>query len=130
MNTFKITTIAIILALSACAGQTKSITSREILFGFDSDRIKGTTQKLLDTSIMELRELKKRSVVIEGHTDSAGTSTYNLDLGDKRARSVKAYFVQNGIPEERVVVVSFGESQASQANHRESRRAKITDLSE
>ena len=40
-------------------------------------------------------------MTIEGHTDSVGTSEYNLALGERRANSVRDYLVNRGITDTR-----------------------------
>ena len=50
-------------------------------------------------------------VLIEGHTDAAGSDGYNLTLSEKRALTVKNYLVmQHGIPAENLRTVGLGES--------------------
>ncbi|HCR13267.1 MAG TPA: hypothetical protein DIU49_08385, partial [Desulfovibrio sp.] len=49
-------------------------------------------------------------VILEGHTDSIGTEQYNMKLGQRRADSVKSFFVKKGIDASRIETISFGES--------------------
>jgi outer membrane protein OmpA-like peptidoglycan-associated protein len=51
------------------------------------------------------------SIEVEGHTDSRGSDEYNRDLSDRRAASVRAWLVQNGIAEERISSVGKGEDE-------------------
>lgn len=46
---------------------------------------------------------------IEGHTDSRGGESYNLDLSRSRAAAVKAYLIDKGIAPERLDSAGFGE---------------------
>jgi len=46
--------------------------------------------------------------IIEGHTDSGGKKSYNLVLSQKRADSVKNYFVSKGINPENLTAIGFG----------------------
>lgn len=48
------------------------------------------------------------SVVIEGHADERGTREYNLALGERRATAVRDYLTAQGVPADRLRVVSFG----------------------
>ena len=50
-----------------------------------------------------------KAVVIEGHCDERGTQAYNLVLGEKRARSVKLYLEDLGVPPSRLKTTSYGE---------------------
>jgi outer membrane protein OmpA-like peptidoglycan-associated protein len=47
---------------------------------------------------------------IEGHTDSRGNDSYNLQLSKDRAASVLAYLVEHGVPAERLESEGFGET--------------------
>lgn len=50
-------------------------------------------------------------IVIEGHTDSRGTSTYNFNLGYSRAQAVKYALVNKGIAVNQIEVVSKGRAE-------------------
>jgi peptidoglycan-associated lipoprotein len=49
-------------------------------------------------------------VTVEGFTDPRGSTSYNQRLGMRRAESVKAVLVQNGLVGEQIRVVSYGEA--------------------
>ena len=49
-------------------------------------------------------------VALQGHADEPGTDEYNLALGDKRANSVRAYIVAQGIEPSRLSAVTLGRS--------------------
>lgn len=51
-----------------------------------------------------------RNVVIEGHTDSQGSDSQNLDLACRRADAVRSYLVRQGCAENRVVARGIGEA--------------------
>ena len=53
---------------------------------------------------------------IEGHTDSVGTDSYNQDLSQRRAHSVSAYLIQQGIAPGAVATAGFGESRPVASN--------------
>jgi peptidoglycan-associated lipoprotein len=48
------------------------------------------------------------TAVIEGHADERGTREYNLALGERRADSVKAFLVSQGVSPSRLRTVSYG----------------------
>ncbi|MBI4844267.1 MAG: OmpA family protein [Nitrospirae bacterium] len=64
------------------------------------------------------------NAVIEGHTDSAGTDTYNLKLSQQRAENVVKYLVEHGIAAERLKAVGFGESKPIADNSTEDGRQR------
>jgi OOP family OmpA-OmpF porin len=70
---------------------------------------------LLDASKVELTELVKLlidnptlKIRVEGHTDNVGGETYNLDLSDKRAKSVVAYLLLNGVNKNQLSSKGYG----------------------
>lgn len=78
-----------------------------------------TASHLLDpTSYPVLDEAAKRilkspqieKVQIEGHTDNRGDEKYNQSLSEKRANSVRDYFIQKGISADHLIAIGFGES--------------------
>ena len=57
-----------------------------------------------------LTDNKDIKIEIEGYTDAIGTSAYNLDLSDKRAKSVRDYLITRGISTKRLTCKGFGSS--------------------
>lgn len=58
-----------------------------------------------------LLEYDSYGITVSGHADERGTREYNLALGEARASSVRDFFVQSGISEDRLEIVSYGEEQ-------------------
>jgi outer membrane protein OmpA-like peptidoglycan-associated protein len=54
---------------------------------------------------------ESRKIVVAGHTDSRGSSTYNRRLSLARAESVRAFLVNSGVPPERVSASGRGEDE-------------------
>lgn len=52
-----------------------------------------------------------RRVSVAGHTDARGPAAWNQDLSERRARSVVAWLVENGIAADRLEAHGFGPSQ-------------------
>lgn len=49
--------------------------------------------------------------ILEGHCDEWGEDWYNMQLGDLRAREIKAFLMEQGVDPERIImVVSRGET--------------------
>ena len=58
-----------------------------------------------------LAEYITAKAVIEGHTDSQGSESYNQKLSFKRANSVRDYLIANyGIAPHRLTAEGYGES--------------------
>ena len=66
-----------------------------------------------------------RSAVIEGHTDSMGSATGNLQLSQRRAESVRQNLIDHfGIAQERLVAKGFGETRPIASNETPEGRRK------
>ena len=71
-----------------------------------------------------MREYPDTNVVIEGHTDSIGSATYNQQLSQKRAEAVMQYIIQNfQIDTSRISAVGRGEEAPIASNDTASGRA-------
>ncbi|MBT0957264.1 OmpA family protein [Alphaproteobacteria bacterium KMM 3653] len=75
----------------------------------------------------EDERLKKAKFVVEGHTDARGTETYNGNLSEARAASVKSYLMDLGVTEDRLTALGLGESQprTDDAMDPENRRVEL-----
>jgi peptidoglycan-associated lipoprotein len=67
--------------------------------------------------------------LIEGHCDERGTIEYNIALGQKRANTVRNYYIQLGISPDSVTTISYGKEQpmcedATESCWGENRRAE------
>ena len=89
------------------AGECPSETA--VLFEFNVFDLTPEARSTLDQTAQCLKANTSSKLAIEGHADERGTTQYNLDLGDKRARAVKDYIVRLGIDGGRITTVSYGE---------------------
>jgi outer membrane protein OmpA-like peptidoglycan-associated protein len=69
-------------------------------------------------------------IAIEGHTDSVGAEDYNQKLSERRAESVRAYLVQQGMPSADVAAAGFGEgtpvaTNGTAAGRQQNRRVEL-----
>ncbi|MGE0763122.1 MAG: OmpA family protein [Bdellovibrionales bacterium] len=85
--------------------------ARDVLFEFDSDAL---APQFLQ-SLKRLADYLKRppgfkELVIEGHTDSVGSSEYNEKLSHRRAGSVRKAMIEFGVSPDKVKSVGYGES--------------------
>ena len=81
-----------------------------INFDYDSAVIRGESKPTLDKIVAMLDSEPIMQLMIEGHTDSDGTTEHNQVLSQQRAESVKSYLVDAGISSSRLSVEGFGES--------------------
>ena len=104
-------------------------TSIEILdviyFEYNKDIIKPASYPILDAVAATLKGNPSISQIeIQGHTDERGDDAYNLDLSDRRAKSVLKYLVDKGVEASRLTSTGYGETQPLDRRHNEAAWAK------
>lgn len=105
--------------------------AQDIYFDYDMSDLRADAQR----TAMANAELLKRifaqdsgfTVLIEGHCDERGSAEYNLGLGDRRASSLRDFYVQQGLPANRIRTISYGKekpicTEASEACYQRNRR--------
>jgi len=60
--------------------------------------------------------LKAHTFLVEGHTDASGPTIYNEGLSERRAQSVTAFLLSNGIESSRIKPIGMGETHPRVAN--------------
>jgi peptidoglycan-associated lipoprotein len=82
-----------------------------ITFEFDEAQISADQTPMLERLSSVLREYYPQAVItVEGFTDPAGSSSYNLRLGQRRADEVRSYLLTQGwLQEGQIRAVSYGE---------------------
>jgi OmpA-OmpF porin, OOP family len=93
---------------------------------FDSGKaiIKPRSFKLLNEVAQVLKSNETMEILVEGHTDSRGSDSYNLRLSDSRANAVREYMLGQDIPTERIKSMGFGETKPIATNKRRKGRKK------
>ncbi|MCF6344881.1 MAG: OmpA family protein [Thiomicrorhabdus sp.] len=85
------------------------VTLKDGSFRFGSAKLNPKKREGLTPVLNILNQYPNTTVHIEGHTDSIGSKALNQSLSQKRADSVAAYLVQNGITQERIQTFGYGE---------------------
>jgi peptidoglycan-associated lipoprotein len=91
------------------APQAAPASMQRVNFAFDKSDLSNSARTALNQDVSYLRSNPSATVTVEGHCDDVGTIAYNLALGQRRAESVKAFYVRSGIAPARVKTVSYGE---------------------
>lgn len=105
------------------AGETL-LTLTGVTFENNKAELKPESAEALDRAIETLERSPGLGIVIEGHTDDRGDADYNLELSRQRAESVRRYFIDHGLPEERLEAVGKGETEPLVPNDNEQARRK------
>jgi outer membrane protein OmpA-like peptidoglycan-associated protein len=81
-----------------------------IFFDFNKADVKPAMQEKLTEIAKALAAVPDQNLLIEGHTDSDGSSEYNLTLSEQRAQSVRSILLAGGIPAERMKTKGYGQT--------------------
>jgi peptidoglycan-associated lipoprotein len=79
-----------------------------INFDYDKSALSADAKKKIQGNVEWMKAHKNVNVQVEGHCDARGSIEYNLALGERRARAVKAYMTSLGISDGRINVISYG----------------------
>ena len=98
----------------------------DLFFDFNSARLKSEAQLYLWKAFNILsRNVKGKTIVIEGHADSTGSASHNQRLSLERARAVKTWLAQGGFPSaSNIRIKGYGESKPIASNHTAEGRRK------
>lgn len=96
----------------------------KVLFGFDRSDLNASAETNLDKLSNILKEYPDTNIEIQGHTDSKGADSYNLNLSEKRAQSVATYLRGRGISSGRVRTKGYGETAPVASNDTEDGRSQ------
>ena len=87
-----------------------TVVLNNIFFDFDQATLKPESFPELNRIVTLMKEKTGMEIEIAGHADATGPEPYNLKLSEKRARSVVKYLISEGIVENRISVVFYGEA--------------------
>jgi outer membrane protein OmpA-like peptidoglycan-associated protein len=73
-----------------------------VLFRSAESTLLSSAQVKLDQVANALLAVRARNLIVEGHTDSQGSESYNQGLSQRRADAVRDYLVKRGYPADRI----------------------------
>lgn len=95
-----------------------------VYFATNQSDISGESEISLLKLITIFQKYPKTNIIVEGHTDSSGSDTYNMELSKNRAQAVTNYLSSNGISASRIETNWFGEDQPKHDNSTAEGRSK------
>ncbi len=87
------------------------ITNRNISFYKNKAELTSKSKATLNKVVKLLKTVPNSKIVVKGYTDASGKAKTNLWISEERAKSVKKYLGQHGIPLKNIVAKGFGESE-------------------
>lgn len=103
-------------------GQT--ITLEGINFATNKWDITSLAEEKLDVALSSLKNNPNVEVEIIGYTDNTGSRNWNMELSQRRADSVKDWFVSKGISGSRITTIGMGPDSPAAPNDTEEGRYK------
>lgn len=102
-----------------------------VFFNWDESTITPEAATILDNAVSAYANCGAASVMLAGHTDTSGSTSYNMGLAERRNASVRGYLNSRGISDSRISAEAFGESQlrvptADGVRELQNRRVEIT----
>lgn len=96
----------------------------KIYFDFDSSTLSETARQTLSRNFDVLKQNPQLKIRVEGHCDERGSDSYNLALGERRARTASHYLSTLGVSDQRLSIISYGEEKPDVSGHDEASWAK------
>ena len=96
----------------------------KVMFDINSAEIKSEAYPMLDEAILILEKNPEMKVEIDGHTDNTGSAAYNMNLSERRAKSVMKYFVDKGVEAGQLTTKGFGFTKPAASNDTKEGRTK------
>jgi len=117
--------------LDKIEGKGLTLGDNVVYFEYDKYSIDKTEDKEIIKKYSEyMLKYESATLRIEGHADERGSRAYNLALGEKRAETIKEMMLINGVKNDSVEVVSYGEENpavlgTNEETHSLNRRVEI-----
>jgi len=96
----------------------------DVTFDTDSAIVRPGLYSEIDRIADILIKYPMTVIQVEGHTDSTGSESYNMDLSARRAEAVKNLLIQKGVDPSRILTMAFGESKPIASNETDYGRAQ------
>ncbi len=93
------------------------LATRVIYFDYDQSTVRADYLDVISAHADYLAANPQVVVRLEGHADERGTREYNLGLGENRANAVRSLMMAQGVADNQMVVVSYGEERPSAYEH-------------
>ena len=106
---------------------------KNVYFDFNKSNITSQGASELDKLVKVMKDNPKMFIFVKSHTDSKGSSAYNLKLSEQRAQSTVQYIISKGIESERISGKGFGNTEpkiacgadCSEEQHSQNRRSEF-----
>lgn len=95
-----------------------------VLFGVDQSDLSPSAQTKIQNLAEVFKKYPDQYILIEGHTDSTGSAEHNMELSERRAKSVATYLETQNVSATRIKTAWYGETQPKYPNDTEANRSQ------
>jgi OOP family OmpA-OmpF porin len=95
---------------------TRSLVNSIADYPVNTSEVPESQKQILKDLAFQLKENKFLTLVVSGHADITGSPEFNQVLSRKRAASVKAYLIAQGVPAERIKIEYYGSTKPIASN--------------
>jgi outer membrane protein OmpA-like peptidoglycan-associated protein len=88
----------------------------DVTFDTNSTAVRPGLYNEIDRIAQVMVQYPETQIIVQGHTDSAGSAEYNQRLSEQRAEAVKNLILQRGVSPYRITSMGYGESQPVATN--------------
>ncbi len=89
---------------------------KSVYFEFDKYYLTEEAKETLQKNAEFLLANPQYEILVEGHCCECGSNEYNLALGQKRASTIRDYYISLGIPADKIATISYGEEKPINKN--------------
>jgi outer membrane protein OmpA-like peptidoglycan-associated protein len=90
----------------------KIIRNVKVYFDFDKSELRDDAKAILKKAVDTLKRNPQASILVTGNCDIRGSESYNEKLGRQRGEAVKTFMLDNGVTDDRVLIISRGKLDA------------------
>jgi len=110
--------------------QIELIMPGNITFDVDESSIRSSFYEVLNSVVVVVKEFDQTAIAVGGHTDSTGSFEYNQQLSERRAQSVAAHLLNEGVAQGRLHTTGYGPrfpvaSNETEQGRQQNRRVEI-----
>lgn len=94
-----------------------------LYFAFNDYKIPDQKKEKIEQLSTQLLKYDLQKLKIIGHTDDIGEPTYNMNLSEKRAQTIKKIFIEQGFKDPNIHAIGRGSSHPLVPNSNDKNRA-------
>lgn len=102
-------TEAVVVAGTEITKEAEVLVLEDVHFNFDTAALNNDTKVILRKHVQKLKANPNTRVRIAGYTSASGTAEYNQALSERRAQSIKAFLILEGVDANRFKTIGFGQ---------------------